>query len=416
MSEHDVEPAIRAWFARQPAGPPSPELWQRVAAIPTTARVTAADRLASTLAWRGRPLPSLALALLVVALATALVAATALVGSGLLESRPLLPPVVPAVVDTPRPSEPPAASEAPVVVACPVLEELVAAEENLRAVDPWNVRETTAGALLAAYERFRVAAISATGAASPTLASELHHTLPGIVEGLGAAVAAAVATTPAGSPLPTGRLGELHALIQWLRPDILANWPCEPVGWMDPGIVMTSSGAGCSPVTSAVEPTADGFVITASRGGTPWARVRVADVGLRTSYGTEGSASTPAPGWVFLEARIAYEALRDGVLVRARSLPIAEFDQQPDGAVARELANPVGAPAPPAADAPLRAGEVVEGTAVYEVPATGWVALTGQWLLVESPAPVWRYWTLPIPGGVRYCIYADGAPIEVRAP
>lgn len=411
MNERETERELRAWFTRLPAAPASPELRRRVVSIPETTSVPISARLAGALGWQPAPLPRLGLALLLVALAVSLVAGAAIVGSRLLESRPVPPLVPPAVVPT---GEPAATPTEPIAAACPVLDEYVAASEELRAIDPWNHRDTTMGALLAAYERFRVAAITAVEGASPSLASALIHSLPSTVEALGAAIASVAATTPPDSVIPTGQLGPVHELILTLAPPNHAHWPCDPDFEEIPSIVMTSSPAGCSPITSAIDRTGDGWTITASRDGDPWVRVEISDVGFRTSYGDGDAASSPAPGWVYLEAEVAYQALADGVLVDARSLPLAEFDQQPDGAVARELSNPAGAPAPPAANEPLRNGETVQGVAVYEVPATGWVGLTGQWLLPESPAPVWRYWTVPFPGGIRYCIYADGSGIDVR--
>jgi hypothetical protein len=270
------------------------------------------------------------------------------------------------------------------------------------------------GTLLAAYERFRIAAITAVENASPSLASALIHSLPNTVEALGAAIAALAETTPADSAIPRGQLWEIHELLLTLAPPNHAHWPCDPDFGELPSVVTTSDPAGCSPVTSAIETTTDGWTITASRDGDPWVHVAISGVRFRTNYGNGDAGSTPTPGWVYLEAQVAYEALQDGVLVDARSLPLAEFDQQPDGAVARELSNPASAPAAPTADAPLRAGESVEGLLVFEVPATGWVGLTGEWMLPESPAPAWQYWTVPFPGGTRYCVYQDGSGVDVR--
>lgn len=415
MNEHETERLVRAWIASQPPMRAPDALRRSVLAIPTAAPVPRYDGIQRGLAWRPAVVPRPAWALLVAVLAAALVGSTLYIGARLLELQSLPPRIPPAVVATAEPSATPAVSPAPLAAACPVLDEYLAASEELRAIDPWNHRDTTMGELSAAYERYRVAAIAAVENASPGLSRLLRGGLGGSVEAIGMAIASLAATTPADSAVPTGGLWELSELIQGLDPPgYWAHVRCDVVVEDPDDYAYASVPANCSPVTSAIERTADGWTITASRDGNARVRVRIADIAFRTSYGSGDAASTPAPGWVYLEARIAYEALADGVLLRARSLPTADFDPQPDGAEARELSNPPGAAAPPAASAALRAGETVEGVAVYEVPATGRVALTGQWLLAESPAREWRYWTVPLPGGVRYCVHADGEGVEVR--
>lgn len=139
------------------------------------------------------------------------------------------------------------------------------------------------------------------------------------------------------------------------------------------------------------EPTAQsttfaiGEVVTITQDGEPWADFTVLEVQVATEYPDPDGFynDTPQnPGFVFLAAKVRYEALANGVDYNP-----FDFQVFVDGQAVESYAFAINGPKPELSSGTLPQGRTAEGWLLFEVPEAGEVLLsyTGNMFLDEAP-------------------------------
>jgi hypothetical protein len=128
-----------------------------------------------------------------------------------------------------------------------------------------------------------------------------------------------------------------------------------------------------------------GEVITITEDGDPWANFTVLEVAQAAEFPDPDGFYSDTPqtdGYVFLTARVRYDALVNGV-------DYNPFDFQifVDGQAVDSWAFVINGPEPELSSGTLPEGRSAEGWLVYEVPAAGEVLLSysGNMFLDEAP-------------------------------
>lgn len=128
-----------------------------------------------------------------------------------------------------------------------------------------------------------------------------------------------------------------------------------------------------------------GDVITITENGDPWADFTVLEVAEAAEFVDPDGFYNDTPqtdGYVYLTAKVRYEAIASGV-------DYNPFDFQifVDGQAVDSLAFAINGPEPELSSGTLPAGRTAEGWLLYEVPPTGEVLLsyTGNMFLDEEP-------------------------------
>lgn len=147
--------------------------------------------------------------------------------------------------------------------------------------------------------------------------------------------------------------------------------------------------------TSTPEPTAEptpqtttfavGDVITVTEDGEPWADITVLEVSEAAEFADPDGFYNDTPqtdGYVFLSARVRYEAIAGGVDYNPFDFQVFVDGQAVDG-----YTFAINAPEPQLSSGTLPAGRTAEGWLLYEVPPEGEVLLsyTGNVFLDEEP-------------------------------
>jgi hypothetical protein len=128
-----------------------------------------------------------------------------------------------------------------------------------------------------------------------------------------------------------------------------------------------------------------GEVITITEGGEPWADFTVVEVTEATEFVDPAGYFNDTPstdGYVYLAARVRYEAIANGVDYNPFDFQVFVDGQAIDG-----YAFASNGPEPDLGSGTLPAGRVAEGWLLYEVPPAGRVLLsyTGNMFLDEEP-------------------------------
>jgi hypothetical protein len=115
-----------------------------------------------------------------------------------------------------------------------------------------------------------------------------------------------------------------------------------------------------------------GEQVVLNQSGKPWVTILISDVQVVASYkGTYGSDTPKTAGDVFIQAKVTYAALADGVTYN-------EFDWQVfcAGTAVSGFAFVMYGPTPALSSGTLPSGRNASGYVVYEVPAAGEVRMS----------------------------------------
>jgi hypothetical protein len=128
-----------------------------------------------------------------------------------------------------------------------------------------------------------------------------------------------------------------------------------------------------------------GDVITITQDGEPWADFTVLEVSEAAEFADPDGFYNDTPqtdGYIFLNARVRYEAIADGVDYNPFDFQVFVDGQAVDG-----FTFAINAPEPQLSSGTLPAGRSAEGWLLYEVPPDGEVLLSyaGNVFLDEAP-------------------------------
>lgn len=153
----------------------------------------------------------------------------------------------------------------------------------------------------------------------------------------------------------------------------------------DPSSATPAATTAPTPGPPATSTFAVGDVITISENDEPWADFTVIEVQQAAEFVDPNGFFNDTPqtdGYVFLSARVRYQALTDGVTYNP-----FDFQVFIDGQAVESFTFALYGPEPDLSSGTLPQGRTAEGWLLYEVPPTGEVLLSysGNVFLNEAP-------------------------------
>ncbi len=152
------------------------------------------------------------------------------------------------------------------------------------------------------------------------------------------------------------------------------------------GLPQASQNPTASPTPAGPKTYQVGDTVTVTENGSEWAKITISDVKVVGSYKGKYSNDTPKiAGNVFIQAKVAYEALVDGV-------DYNPFDWQVfcAGEAVQNYSFVLYGPQPGLSSGTLPSGRKASGYVVYEVPAKGEVRMSYKGNAFSNSGPVFE--------------------------